>query len=209
MNDTWNTKGIVLFYVPFRDYDRLYTIYTEQLGKIVVRAQGVRKPKAKLAGPLEPFAETDLFIINAKHFDKIGGAVVQERFRSLRGDASKFAAAVFIAEVIDRTCQEGIMDPVVYGLLYNTYAWLSHNVAHRSILYSFVTKLAIALGHNIAMETDHSQTKRILEWLGSEEYVQVQKLRFSHNDWNQIVHTIRQWLFLQTGYHVQSEQFLV
>lgn len=76
----YKTLGIILKSEPYREADRVYTIYTKRYGKIRAMAKGVRKIKSKLAGHLEPFSLTNLMIVKGKMIDKIISARLIESF---------------------------------------------------------------------------------------------------------------------------------
>ena len=103
MSATFKTPGIVLFSRDYKEADRIYIIYTQNYGKISARAQGVRKINSKLAGHLEPLSESDLFIANAKHFSKIGGASLINSNKKIKANTKKVEVASFIAQIINKS----------------------------------------------------------------------------------------------------------
>ncbi|MDP3970784.1 MAG: DNA repair protein RecO [bacterium] len=209
MTNTWNTKGIVLFYTPFKEADRLYTIYTELFGKQLLRAHGIKKIKAKLAGSLEPYAEVELFVIESKLINKIGGAVVKDAFRNIHNDIGRLNAAAFISEVVSNITKEDSPEPELYKLLYSTLSWQNHNSAQRTVLYSFVIKSARILGYDLAAQTKDVDTKKVILWLQTMSFEDVQKLRVNQEQWNKLLHVIQNWLYDHASGHIQAEKFLV
>ena len=208
MADTVNTQGIVLYYEPWRDYDRRYVFYTEQFGKLRATAIGVRKPKAKLAGVLEPFAEAELYFIVGRQY-KIAGAVVQQRWRSLQTDLSKHNAAVYITECLDRLTQDGTADDGLYHLLYSTLTWLDQATYTKLLPLSFVVKLVQRLGYDVVHLAKTAESTKVLRWLVTAEYDDIQKLRLDQSVWQQLYIAVHLWLYEYLGDDVQSERFLV
>ncbi|EKD76201.1 MAG: hypothetical protein ACD_43C00195G0001, partial [uncultured bacterium] len=133
-------------YRPWRENDRLYTVYTENLGKQTLRAHGILRPKAKLTGVLEPFAEIELYGIPAKHFSKIGGAVIERRFSELRKSLERLNAAIFCCELLARLTKDNVPDRAIYQLLYSTLVWLNEQPPSRLITMSYTIKLIEYLG---------------------------------------------------------------
>lgn len=216
MTATYNTRGIVLRYRPWREADRLYTVYTETHGKLTLRAHGVRRPHSKLAGALEPFAEIDLYVIPARTFHKIGGAVVQKRFTNLRTDITRYAAAIYCMEVVDRLTHEHASDPALYALLATTYQWLDRNTPSRIVVYSFVVKLIHFLGYDLAATvsgvpspSERENVQKLIQWLDREPNEKIQKLRFSKEQWRMFTAMLQQWLREELRSDIQSERFLV
>lgn len=206
---TYNTKAFVLKSQPWREADRLYTLYTEQFGKQTVRAQGVRKLNAKLAGALEPFAEVDAFIIEAKQINKLGGAVVQERLANLSTNLGAGNAAWFCYEVLDRLTQDNLPDPALYTLLYSVLVWLNHNGVQRLVVYSFVIKLIRLLGYHLVTNNSSLEMHKIATWLEQQPFEQIQKLRLSAEHWTSLLSIIHSALEDHLSSPMQSEKFLV
>ena len=49
------TEGSVLQSIDYKDHDKLLTLFSPTLGKILVGARGAKKPKAKLSFAAQPF----------------------------------------------------------------------------------------------------------------------------------------------------------
>lgn len=209
MSNTTNTKAIVLYYTPWREHDRLYTIYTERFGKQRMRAHGVQKIKSKLAGSLEPFAEIDLFIIQAKGMNKIGGAVIIDRFSKLSTELPAQNAAWYCTEVFSRLTEENIYDIELYTLLYSILTWLDHYGAHQAVVRGFVIKLIRALGYDLASETTDPDIQKVIRWYYEQPFDEMQKIRFTEKQWSRLLLTLKQWFYTHDSGHVQSEKFLV
>ncbi len=64
-------KGIILRKQDYRESDRLFVIYTDELGKISAVAKGARKIKSKMAGHLELFHVINLMVAPVKTNYKI------------------------------------------------------------------------------------------------------------------------------------------
>lgn len=207
--DTWNTRGIVLHYRPWRDHDRLYTVYTELLGKQTLRAHGIRRPRAKLAGALEPFAEIDLYGIPAKHYAKVGGAVVAQRFTQLKTALDRFNAALYCTELLSRLTKDNVPDHALYQLLYATLVWLDQQPPSRLITTGYTVKLIHTLGFSGIMPALDDSTVKIIRWLTDQPYSAIQKLRLSNAEWQNLQTTVHTWLYEYLEDDVQSERFLV
>lgn len=201
MAETINTPGIVLYYEPWRDYDRRYVLYTELFGKVRARAIGIRKPAAKLAGVLEPFAEAHLYLILGKQ-STIGGAVVTQRFYQLTRHKTKYNAAIYCSEVLDQLVKDQVADQTIYHLLFSTFTWLDHAPYSKLIPVSFVIKLIYLLGYQI---TDQP----VISWLQQAAFSDIQKLRLAQIEWQATYQAVHLWLYEYLGDDVHSERFLV
>lgn len=78
--------AIVLRKKEVGETDRLYTLYTDTIGKVQFVAKGVRKPEAKLAGQLETLMQGLIIVVKGRGAGKISGAVTDKSFLFLRND---------------------------------------------------------------------------------------------------------------------------
>lgn len=60
------TAGIILRRIDYGEADRIITFLTKDFGKIRAIAKGVRKQKSKLAGGIELFSVSELYLIKGK-----------------------------------------------------------------------------------------------------------------------------------------------
>lgn len=78
--------GIILSKRDLAEVDRVYTIYTQEAGKIRIIGKGVRKSNAKLAGSLEPVTYAEIFAARGQGIGKITGAIPVENFPAIKSD---------------------------------------------------------------------------------------------------------------------------
>ncbi|HVM58782.1 MAG TPA: recombination protein O N-terminal domain-containing protein [Candidatus Paceibacterota bacterium] len=94
MRHKYRTRGIILARAPAGEANASLTILTEELGLIRARAQGLRRPGAKLAAALTTFAEADLQLVRGKDSWRVAGALSLENwFEKLPSRAARERAA--------------------------------------------------------------------------------------------------------------------
>ena len=69
MEETFNTKAIILKREPFWEADTRVVVYSLEKGKLHLIARGTKKISSKLAGHLEPMNFVDLMVVRGKQFD--------------------------------------------------------------------------------------------------------------------------------------------
>lgn len=84
-----------------RNVDRLFTFYTENMGKIECLASGVKKMTSKLAGSLEPLSVVDLTIAKGKRWDRIVGSSILENFPAMKSRWEAVILASYLNQVVD------------------------------------------------------------------------------------------------------------
>src|SRR3989338_8346383 len=96
----YKTQGIIIKKTDLTEADRLLTIYTKDLGKILVKARAVKKTQAKLKGHLELFLHSHLMLAQGRNMDIITSAETIEGFPNHHQDLSALASAYYLAELI-------------------------------------------------------------------------------------------------------------
>lgn len=113
MRQTYPTEGIVLGRTPVAEESVLVTLITKELGLIRARAQGLRKPGAKLASALQTFAESSVTTVAGRDGWRVSGAVLRTNwFQTLPKDARERASRV--AALVLRLVPGEEADPELY-----------------------------------------------------------------------------------------------
>ena len=89
--------------------DRVLTVLTPRLGKLRVIAKGVRRPRSRIAGGLQPFSDVQLVLAVGRTFDVVTSTSLEDPHLGLRNDLHSTAAAWYVVELADRFC-EGAAD---------------------------------------------------------------------------------------------------
>lgn len=100
MRHKYSTRGIILARTPLGEANGLITLLTEDLGLVRARAQGIRKPGAKLASALVTYAESEVALVRGREGWRVTGATLSEPWfarlqkRSVRERAGRVAGLV-------------------------------------------------------------------------------------------------------------------
>ena len=121
MEDTNNTKAIILKRQSYRENDSSVVVYTPDFGKMTLIARGTKKITSKLIGHLEPISLSDIMIVKGKGRHYIGGAICQDAFLNIKDDLNKLYYAGQGIRVFNRLVRDGQGDPDLFNLLKN---WL-------------------------------------------------------------------------------------
>jgi DNA repair protein RecO (recombination protein O) len=102
----YKTEAIVLRSRDLGEADRVLTILTPRFGKLRVIAKGIRRPRSRLGGGLEPFSDVQLVVAVGRTFDVVTSVSLEDAHLPLRGDLHSTAAAWYVADLADRFCEE-------------------------------------------------------------------------------------------------------
>ncbi len=113
-------EAIVLRHSDWGEADRLLWLFTREQGKIKVVAKGVRKPRSRKAGHLEPFTRVELLLAQGRDFPIITQAEAKDVFPALREHLVLVGYAAYIIELLDRFTYEEGENVGLYRLLSET-----------------------------------------------------------------------------------------
>lgn len=122
---TYKTRAIILNKKPWRENDILYSLYTENFGKVRAVARGAKKITSKLASHLEPLMITDLMIAKSKGIDKIAGGSLVRDFCLLKSNLPKLILASQAVELVDNMIELEQGEQRVFNLLERFFIFLN------------------------------------------------------------------------------------
>ena len=82
-----------------------------------VVAKGVRKPRSRKAGHLEPFTRVELLLAHGRDLPIVTQAEAKEAYHVLREDLVRMGYASYIIELLDRFTYEEGENFALYRLL--------------------------------------------------------------------------------------------
>jgi len=98
----YKTEAIVLRTMDLGEADRVLTVLTPRLGKLRVIAKGVRRPRSRIGGALQPFSDVQLVLAVGRTFDVVTSSSLEDPHLGLRNDLHSTAAAWYLVELVDR-----------------------------------------------------------------------------------------------------------
>lgn len=142
--------AIILSSHDVGEFDRLYILYTREIGIVKAMGRGVRKPAAKLAGHLEPGTLSEVYVARSRGMGQIASAITIENFESIRKNFESLAAVLKIFKFFARQFAEEEKDERIFDLLggFLEEADSAEKADETDILLeAFWWKLFDALGH--------------------------------------------------------------
>jgi DNA repair protein RecO (recombination protein O) len=107
--------AFVLDRTPYKDFDRIYTLYTKERGLLRARARGAAKPLAKVRPHAEGFGPIDVMLVHGRQGFILASAEMLEPWRMKIPET--YLGAMAVRRTIARHLREQSPDPIVYGLL--------------------------------------------------------------------------------------------
>jgi len=136
----YRTQGFILKKIDRGEADQLFTIFTEDFGKLEVLGKAIRKISSKLRSGAEVFYLSEIEFIQAKAHKTLTDAIAVDKFESIRNDLEKLKIAYKIAEVFDNLVRGQEKDENLWGLFEETFQKLNNHslpAIHCSLLYYY------------------------------------------------------------------------
>ncbi|HDS11560.1 MAG TPA: DNA repair protein RecO [Candidatus Wirthbacteria bacterium] len=102
----YTVEAIVLKRYNFAEKDRILTLLTPNHGKIRAIAKGVRRPGSKLAGHLELFSHTKIFLATGRNLDIITQAQLLEANHAWESNLGFISWSFYLAEIVEKVTAE-------------------------------------------------------------------------------------------------------
>ncbi len=124
------TSGIILKHVNLNDNDRIFTVFTPELGKISAMSKGIRSHKHKDFAALQLFCYSELVLDDSKGLYYINSANVKENFFDLRSSLEKTSLATYFMDLVSFISDEIMFDSDFFSFILNTL-YLTANAEKR------------------------------------------------------------------------------
>ena len=148
---TLKTEAVVLRSIRYGEADRILHLYSAKRGRIGAIAKGVRRPKSRFGGRLEPFFRLDLILHEGRgELLTVTNVATVDGYPRLRSSGPALTAAARACDAVLRLLDSAEPNPPAYNLLCRYLAILDDHSAGRGMgletALSFRLKLALAAG---------------------------------------------------------------
>ena len=141
-------SGFVLDKKDIGEADQLFTVFTEDFGKIEILGKAIRKIKSKLKAGIDFFYLSEIEFIQGKTYKTLTDAILIQKFSNLRKDLEKLEVASQIVEVLDNLVVKEERDEKIWQLLNEVFNKL--NNSSFSFIYNYLLwNLLSVLGYEI------------------------------------------------------------
>lgn len=114
MHTIHHTRAVILKSTPMREANKMFWLFTEELGLIVAIATGIRKPGAKLAGQLTDYGFINVDLVRGRDVWRLVSA--SEDFNPLLGKIGDPLARSYVRTLA--TLERFLIDEGIHTELY-------------------------------------------------------------------------------------------
>ena len=155
-------KALILSDSNYKEYDKLFTLFTKELGKIKAYAFGVRREHSKKIGLLRLFSFLDISLAGEADKYSIKDVNIIESFEEISNDYEKMCYASYFVEVVDYLSFENIESTDVLNLIYYTFKALVQNKIDLKLIKSiFELKMLKYQGEYIRSDMINANNKTL------------------------------------------------
>jgi DNA repair protein RecO (recombination protein O) len=144
---TLRVEGVVLQHSDWGEADRLLTILTREIGKIRAVAKGVRKPRSRKAGHLEPFTRSTILLARGRDLYILTQAEAKETYFAIKDDLVRLGYAYYIIELLTSFTYEEGENRSLYRLLTNTLSRLDRGDDPNLLVHYYEIRLLDLVGY--------------------------------------------------------------
>jgi len=136
------SEGIVLRTHDYGEGNKILTVFTEEMGKVGMMAQGARKTKSRFGAVSQPFTHALFFFhTGSTGLASISQADLLQSFPKIRGDLYKASYASYIAELADRITEDRQRNVVLYHLLLESLKHIENGKDYEVVTRIFEIKI--------------------------------------------------------------------
>lgn len=148
---TVKTEAVVLRSIRYGEADRILHLYSKTRGRFGAIAKGVRKPKSRFGGRLEPFFRLDLVLHEGRgDLMTVTNVSTLDGYPRLRASGPALTAGARACDAVLRLLDSAEANPPAYNLLCRYLGLLDDAAEPRAasleVALSFRLKLAMAAG---------------------------------------------------------------
>ena len=116
MATRYKTKAVVFKKSDRNEADRIFSVFTDDFGRLDIFAKAIRKTASKLRSGMDVFSVSEIEFIQGKNRKTLVDAIKVERFDNLFHDLEKFKVADKIGEILNDFIKGEEKDRAVFDL---------------------------------------------------------------------------------------------
>ena len=145
----YRTKSFVFKKKDQGESNQIFTLYTENFGKMRVLGKAIRNIKSKLRSGIEVYYLSEIEFIRGKSYNILTDAVVLKNFKKMRDNLDLLKIAHRIVEISDKLIGEEEKDENIWSLLCEVFENLDTKNSPKLLYYYFLWNLLSVLGYKI------------------------------------------------------------
>ena len=122
----YKTRAFVFKKNNINESDRVFSVFTDNFGRLDIFAKAIRKTASKLRSGIDIFFMSEIEFIQGKSKKTLTDAVIIEKFDNITQDLEKFKIANRIGEILDNFIKGEEKDENIFNLINETFIKLNN-----------------------------------------------------------------------------------
>lgn len=148
----YRTQGFIFKKKDIFEADRVFSIFTNDFGRLEIVGRAIRKITSKLRGGIEIFSLSEIEFIQGKNRKTLTNTITIEKFNNIIKDINKLKISYQISEVLDNFIKGQEKDKNIFILLDDTFNALNspklQTLSVQLIYYYFLWNFLSAIGYH-------------------------------------------------------------
>lgn len=157
MTVKYQTRAFVFKKTDTNEADRVFSVFTDDFGRLDIFAKAIRKTTSKLRSGIDNFFMSEIEFIQGKNRKTLTDASVIGKFDNIYGNLEKFRTANAIGVILDNFIKGQEKDENVFNLLNDVFCKLNdQNLKagkHIIVYYYFLWNILSLLGYMPEIKT--------------------------------------------------------
>ena len=148
MDNTIKTQGIVIKSSKFKENSKILTVFTQELGKVSIMAQGAMKPNSKALVYSEAFSTSEFILKKGRNFYYIISVDLIDSHYYLRESIDVMAVGFYFLDLVDKSIPEAEKNEKIYKMIIVALENLGNNIINRlDLVLGYELKLISLIGY--------------------------------------------------------------
>lgn len=156
MTTRYKTRGFIFKKNDVNESNRVFTVFTEDFGRLDIFAKAIRKNASKLRNGIDIFNMSEIEFIQGKNKKTLTDAAIIEKFNNIPQEIERFKIANGIAGILDDFIRGEQKDRDIFNLLEETFRKLNclnlEKGKRARIYYYFLWSIICLLGYKPEVE---------------------------------------------------------
>lgn len=148
----YKTQGFIFKKKDIFEADRIFSIFTNDFGRLEIAARAIRKITSKLRGGIEIFSLSEIGFIQGKNRKTLTDTMLLEKFDNILKDPEKLKISYQISDILDNFIKGQEKDEDIFILLNETFSKLNDQRLQDHIIqliyYYFLWNFLSAIGYH-------------------------------------------------------------
>ncbi len=132
------TQAITINQKDYRESSQILTFYTQDFGKIILLARGIKRPKHRSLSPADLFSYSEIiFLERLQSINLLTEITIKDNFLSLRSDLSKLTQIFYIIEFLNELTDFNEPNQPLFNLALETIRLISRASIPLAEIYIF------------------------------------------------------------------------